>query len=162
MSETSAWRAFAAAASFAAVSGADTVEAQNPSCASLGSEAAPIICGRGGSAGSVLIGRFAVAIKESSEPLTVVYKDDGACFAMESLINGQKLTSDAKYWIRDGEGKIVASPKGKLVNVKKPEAKAAKKLLPLRGLKELKPLKPLWGIGSSDLPAEAFFLQGRK
>jgi hypothetical protein len=98
----------AAAASFAALTaGANSAEAQNPSCASLGSEAAPLIYGRGGSAASVLIGRFAVAIKESSQPLTVVYKDDGACYAMESLINGQKLTSDAKYWVREGD-KIVA------------------------------------------------------
>lgn len=56
----------------------------------------------------------------------------------------------------------MVAPKDKLVKVKEPDAKATKKLLPLKGLKELKPLKPLWGIGFSDLPARAFFLQGRK
>jgi hypothetical protein len=102
-----AWTA--AAASFAALTaGAELARAEDPTCASLGSVEAPIIYGRGGSAASVIIGRFAVAVKESSEPLTVVYKDDGACFAMEALINGHNPNASAKYWIRDGEGKIVA------------------------------------------------------
>jgi hypothetical protein len=87
---------------------ADTVQAQSdPTCASLGSDAAPIVYGRGGSAAGVIIGRLAVEIKESSQPLTVIYKDDGACFAMASLVEGEKLKTTARYWERGPNGAIV-------------------------------------------------------
>jgi hypothetical protein len=89
----------------ALLSGSSIAHAADPACDSLPK---PIIYGRGGSAASVLIGRFAVAVAESSDPFTVVYKDDGACFAMDALINAAKPTTSAKYWIRQGDGTIVA------------------------------------------------------
>jgi hypothetical protein len=96
-----------AAALLAAPCASSVASAQEqPTCASLGSAEAPIVYGRGGSAPNQLLGKLAVEIKKSSEPLTVIYKDDGACFAMESLVNGQKLLASAKYWVEEG-GKVV-------------------------------------------------------
>jgi len=78
----------------------ETAQAQaNVACDSL---PAPIIYGRGGSAPNQLLGRLAVDIAASPQPLTVVYKDDGACFAMASLVSGEKLATSAKYWVKQG------------------------------------------------------------
>jgi hypothetical protein len=67
----------------------------------------PIIYGRGGSAPNRLVGRLAAELARSpTERLTVVYDDDGACYAMASLVNGEKPTATPKYWtIVDGEVK---------------------------------------------------------
>jgi hypothetical protein len=103
-------RALAAGASLATLlAHAGAARAEDPLCSSLGSAEAPLVYGRGGSAGSVVIGRFAVAVRESSKPLTIVYRDDGACYAMSALKDGEKVTTDAKYWVRDAvTNKVVA------------------------------------------------------
>ncbi len=103
-------RALAAGASLAALlAHAGAARAEDPLCSSLGSAEAPLVVGRGGSAASVVIGRFAVAVRESTKPLTIVYRDDGACYAMAALKDGEKVTTDAKYWVRDATtNKVVA------------------------------------------------------
>jgi len=96
--------AFAWAALAISIGSADVARAQaDVPCDSLD---APIIYGRGGSAPNQLIGRLAVDLAESSNPLTVVYDDKGACFAMAALINGEKISATAKYWVREAD-KIV-------------------------------------------------------
>jgi hypothetical protein len=86
-----------------AASASSPVKAQDSvACADLPQ---PIIYGRGGSAPNQLVGRLAVEIAESSDPFTVVYQDSGACFAMSSLVEGEKVKSTAKYWVRE-DGKI--------------------------------------------------------
>lgn len=80
---------------------------------SAAASAAPRIFGRGGSAPNVLLGRLAVELQESSEPLVVVYKSDGACKALESLDSASRVklnSGDLQYWFRDAAGKIVAQP----------------------------------------------------
>ena len=101
---------------------AQTVVTDAPSCLdpvlpniSAEASAAPRIWGRGGSAPNVLVGRLAVELQESNEPLVVIYKSDGACKALESLDSSTtqrvRLSSgDLQYWFRDANGKIVAQP----------------------------------------------------
>ncbi len=94
-------RCFAAATLCLAAT--SSAEAQVP-CDTL---PAPIVYGRGGSAPNQLVGRLAADLAASSAPLTIVYKDEGACFAMASLANGEKATGTARYWTKKEDGTVV-------------------------------------------------------
>jgi hypothetical protein len=76
-----------------------SAQAQTVSCDSLPNP----IYGVGGSAATPLIKRVAqiLAAQTDSTQTTVIYQDPGACFAMQSLVSGTKLTGTAKYWTPD-------------------------------------------------------------
>lgn len=68
--------------------------------------AAPRIWGRGGSAPNLLVGTLAVELQESSDPLVVLYKDDGACYAMDALVDNDPIVGKVRYWYRDATRKL--------------------------------------------------------
>ncbi len=70
---------------------------------------APRIWGRGGSAPNALLQTLAVELQESDEPLVVLYKDDGACFAMTALYDNEPLAGPVKYWYRDEATKKITA-----------------------------------------------------
>jgi|GEM_PF-712696 len=74
-------------------------------------QTAPRIWGRGGSAPNVLVGRLAVEIQESAQPLIVFYKSDGACKALDSLDTATRTplsNGSLQYWYRAADKSIKA------------------------------------------------------
>lgn len=68
-------------------------------CASLPSP----VYGKGGSAAKPTIGKIAGALTKVGGQPTVIYQAPGACFGINSLISGEKLTGTASYWDADGK-----------------------------------------------------------
>lgn len=90
---------FCAVAAIAAGSAAPA-SADTPDCSTI-SGGAPIIYGAGGSGVTSLVGRIATVLENSSNPVFVVYKDDGgACIGLDALdgLGSPTLTGGAKYW----------------------------------------------------------------
>ena len=83
---------------------ARTADAQTPDCSTI-SFVNPIY-GTGGSAARPLIGSFAAAFRGDANPITIVWSDPGACFAMAALVGPagtpQNITGTARYWDADG------------------------------------------------------------
>ncbi|MFM2160944.1 MAG: hypothetical protein RLZZ383_456 [Pseudomonadota bacterium] len=65
------------------------------------SNGAPILYGAGGSAQTPLVGKAAVLFQASTDPVFIVYKDDGgACTGINALadVGPTVITGTAKYW----------------------------------------------------------------
>ncbi|MCU0655707.1 MAG: hypothetical protein MUF64_10610 [Polyangiaceae bacterium] len=73
--------------------------AQALECAALPSP----VYGQGGSAAKPQLGRIATALTKAGGQPTLIYQAPGACFGINSLLSGQKITGTASYW--DAEGK---------------------------------------------------------
>lgn len=56
------------------------------------------IFGIGGSAATNLIKRLATKLAAAPEPITVVYSDPGACYAMTALVQDTPLSGTGKVW----------------------------------------------------------------
>lgn len=79
---------------------ANTAWADTPNCADI-SGGAPILYGAGGSAQRDLVGKAAVILENSSDPVYVVYKDDaGACAGLNALagLDATTISGTAYYW----------------------------------------------------------------
>lgn len=77
--------------------GASPASAQNPLCTSLPN---PVI-GIGGSAQTPMLKSIARALLASSSPnpITLIYKNQGACFGINALLdNASPITGTATYW----------------------------------------------------------------
>jgi hypothetical protein len=96
-SKLSWWPAVAVAA--ACLAAATPARADNLKCADLPSP----VYGLGGSAYKPLIGKTAAALAKAKWPRTVVYQAPGACFGVNGLISGTKITGTASYWGEDGK-----------------------------------------------------------
>ena len=83
---------------------APSAAAQTPDCSTI-SFVNPIY-GSGGSAARPLIRSFAVALRGDANPITIVWADPGACFAMDALVGPTgtpvNITQTARYWDADG------------------------------------------------------------
>ena len=83
---------------------ARTADAQTPDCSTI-TFTNPIY-GIGGSAARPLIGSFAAAFRGDANPITIVWSDPGACFAMSALVGPTgtpvNITGTARYWDADG------------------------------------------------------------
>jgi hypothetical protein len=91
------WPAVAVAA--ACLATAAPARADNPKCADLPQP----VYGLGGSAYKPLIGKTAAALTKAGWPRTVVYQAPGACFGINGIIAGTKITGTASYWGADGK-----------------------------------------------------------
>ena len=73
--------------------------ADTPNCADI-SGGAPIIYGAGATGPRDLIGEMAIVLENGSDPVYVVYQDQGACTGPYYLtgISTPTLTGSANYW----------------------------------------------------------------
>src|SRR4051812_9498884 len=69
---------------------AASVEARGQACPTT----PPIVYVNGG--GKVIIENLAKVL--SSSGVTVIYKQQGSCLALDSIVNGTKMTGAATYW----------------------------------------------------------------
>lgn len=60
------------------------------------------IYGIGGSAQKPLFAKVATALAKASPPETFIYQAPGACFGVNAIISGTKLTGTASYWDASG------------------------------------------------------------
>lgn len=88
-----------AAAVAAALVGVSPGAALALDCASLPSP----VYGLGGSAAKPYLGKIASALTKAGGQPTLVYQAPGACFGINGLLSGEKITGTASYW--DAEGK---------------------------------------------------------
>jgi len=113
-------------------------------CASLPTP----VYGRGGSAAKPLIGKIAGALAKVGGQPTVIYQAPGACFGINSLISGEKLTGTASYWDVDSKEQTCDLPLAG-VDVDFANMGNTAKLCP--GVGDLPA-----GIGEFESPAQAF------
>lgn len=95
------WRALllGAATALASLSPSQALAA-NPDCSTI-SGGAPILYGAGGSAQRPLVMKAAAVLQGATNPIWLVYKDDGgACSGINALagLSGTTITGNAKYW----------------------------------------------------------------
>jgi hypothetical protein len=91
-------RALLLAAVLVGVAVAAPAHAQ-PACTSLPSA----VIGVGGSASTPLLRRIATRLAASvTHPITLVYQDPGACFAISHYADSTRITGNARYWDATG------------------------------------------------------------
>lgn len=115
-------------------------------CASLPNP----LYGRGGSAAKPVIGKIAGALTKAGGQPTVVYQAPGACFGINSLISGEKMTGSASYWDADSKEQTCDLP---LTGVEVDFANMGNKATLCPGITELPA-----GIGDFSSTAQAFDL----
>jgi hypothetical protein len=87
------------AAAVAALIGLSPAAALAVDCASLPNP----VYGQGGSASKPLFAKVSTALAKAGSQPTLIYQAPGACFGINSLLSGEKITGTASYWDADGK-----------------------------------------------------------